>query len=70
MANAESRFGKGLVWWSSPITGFENSYSRNESDHWDMPQTDGADETANRDGTITPMKPNNLKETVKPQPPV
>ena len=54
VANAESRFGKGLVWWSSPITGFENSYSRNESDHWDMPQTDGADETANRDGTITP----------------
>ena len=44
------RLGYGLVWWSSPVTSFENSFSRNEATHPDFDLGSQTPDEFERDG--------------------
>jgi hypothetical protein len=45
-----SRLGYGLVWWSAPVTTFENSFSRGEGSHPDFDLTGTTADAFERDG--------------------
>lgn len=52
-----SRYGKGLVWWSTPETAFENEFTRRGVNSIETAQLDGANKLLGKvDGTNTVLK--------------